>query len=110
MKISRPGREIAEQRRLVGRGDHVLAAVARRLDVLAALRGERNAFAISEGSAPSVNSERNSKSMETLGSAASILAIRDWLDPIRLATASCDSFFASRVERRNPLSAALKST
>jgi hypothetical protein len=43
-----------------------------------------------------------SRSMETVGSAASILATRDWLDLIFFASASCESFW--RLRRRLRLS------
>ncbi len=44
---------------------------------------------------PSASSDLTSKSIETEGSPASILAIRDWLELRSLANSTCVNFFAN---------------
>jgi hypothetical protein len=60
--------------------------------------------------APSVRSDRMSRSIETDGSPASIFAIRDWLDRSRLASSACVRFPRRRHSRSPIASCALSST
>ena len=43
--------------------------------------------------APRAISDRTRRSRDTEGSAASIFATRDWLDPIRFASSTCERRF-----------------
>src|SRR5437667_3605242 len=60
----------------------------------------RIALARSAAPAPSTSRELTSRSIETDGSPASILAMRDWLERRRLASSTCDTPCRCRRSRR----------
>ena len=60
--------------------------------------------------APSISSDLMSRSSETVGSPASILAIRDWLDWSRVASSACVRFRRRRHSRKPIARRTLSST
>jgi hypothetical protein len=91
-------------------GSRALAAAGHR-ERHAAGRGERAAIIrdSSRREAPRISSDLISRSSDTEGSPASILAMRDWLDWRRFARSACVRFRRRRRSRRPVASRALRS-